>query len=159
LADRLIEEEDGEFQKWYDNLCAKYDIIFDLHDNWTPRVKREFVKREAKKQGLGHLMKDGYVAVKDHELPYVHANYRCYSRNIDDALHIFETRWNWKHEWRHAEFNKFEQPLFLKPSADVEMTVEFIPVRIIYRPKRIRRIRVSTGTSFITELIQTLRSS
>jgi hypothetical protein len=104
-------------------------------------------------------MKNGYVAIKDHELPYAHANYRCYGKNIDDALHIFETRWNGKHKWKHIEFNKFEQPLFLKPSADIEMTVEFRPVRIIYRPKRIRRIRVSTGTSLITELIETFRYS
>jgi hypothetical protein len=159
MRDGLIEEEDREFQRWYDNLGTKYNVIFDLHDNWTPEFRRKFVNMEAKKRGLGYVMKDGYVAVRDHELPYAGVSYRCYSKNIDDALHTFEDNWNREHEWRRAKFRPAVEPLFLKPSADIEMAVEFMPVRIIYRPKRIRRIRVSTGTSLVTELIETLRSS
>lgn len=159
MKDRLIKEEDGEFQKWYDNLDTKYDIVFDLHDNWTPEFQRKSVNSQAKKHGLGYVMKDGYVAVKDHELPYAGVIYQRYSKNIDDTLHTFETRWNKEHEWRRVEFRPAVEPLFLKPSADIEMAVEFMPVRIVYRPKRVGRTKVSTGTSLITELTEMLRYS
>lgn len=137
----------------------KYGMIFDLHDNRTPKFRRKFVNREAKRQGLGYVMKDGYVAVKDHEMAYAGVSYRCYSKNIDEPLHTLEADWNREHKWRRVEFRPALKPLFWRPSADIEMTVEFMPVRIIYRPKRIRRTRVSTGVSLVTELVETLRSS
>lgn len=158
MADRLIEEEDREFQRWYDNLGMKYDMMFDLHDDTPPALKRKLVSIEARKQGLGYVMKDGRVAVKDSEMPYASVTYQSYPRNIDCALSTFESGWNGERKWRRVEFKKYPKPLFLKPSADIEMTVEFLPIRILYRPKRIRRIRVSTGTSLITRLIETLRS-
>lgn len=134
-------------------------MILDLHDNWTPEFRRKFVNREAKKQGLGYVMKDGYVAVRDREMPYADIIYQGYNRNIDQTLQTFKTKWDREHMWRRAEFRPAHGPLFSKPSADIEMTVEFMPIRIVYRPKRIRRTRVPTGASLITKLVETFRSS
>lgn len=112
------------------------------------------------------MTKDGYLAIresyakKSQTMPYASIGYQSYSRNVDQLFFSFKTNWNKKHSYQRLRTYKTISPIFLRPSADIEVACEFRPVRIICdRPKKVRKIRVSTGVSLIAKLIETLRDS
>jgi len=163
LRKYLLEEQDKEYQMWYDNLDSRYDMIFDLHDN-RHRMFDRVIDREMRRLSIGYIMKNGWGAVRDRKFPWAGIDYRCYNDQIDisNLLFSLEGRWNRTHKYSQIKVNDFTTvaPLFLRPSADIELGIEFMPVRIVRtRPEKIRKIRTSTGVSLISSLIETLRSS
>lgn len=153
-ADELSRGVHIELRHWIAASGIPHDVVIDLHDN-TPHPKyRELTDRFARREGVGFVTKDGYLARR--QVSFFDADYSTKEgcKKLDEAVSSFRPQ-----PYVPTKIEKMPSGLPSIPLADFEIGVEFHPVTIVGFKDRIKRVPVQAGSNVVIQLLEHLRRS
>lgn len=150
----VLRKEETEYREWVKSTGIKSGLVLDLHDNTSHPDVLPYEEKDFAKYKLARKMPDGSVAARvDHQVETIFYSDSFRLPLLEDVMDSFKPTTRVKFNVDFHDPARWES----KRKSDIEVVLEYYPVRIQTWPDTLERLPIEKGLRFTSDLISFLQ--